>query len=96
MCNGGMVRRVIQLPVPDTSMLVASADGYLRRWIFPNCVASIDGKHIRVKCPSNSGSIFYNYKGLADANYTFLVIEVGAYSNNQMVGYFQIVFFTIT
>ena len=33
------------------------------RWQFPNCFAAADGKHVGFKCPSSSGSEFYNYKG---------------------------------
>lgn len=32
------------------------------RWQLPNCIGSIDGKHILIECPANSGSRNYNYK----------------------------------
>ncbi|XP_064119009.1 uncharacterized protein LOC135224014 [Macrobrachium nipponense] len=42
------------------------ADGFNTRWNFPNCLGSIDGKHIAITARAGSGSYYYNYKG----NYT--------------------------
>ena len=33
------------------------------RWNFPSCLGAIDGKHVTLRCPNKSGSMFYNYKG---------------------------------
>ena len=32
------------------------------RWQCPNGYAAVDGKHIRIVCPPDSGSDFSNYK----------------------------------
>jgi hypothetical protein len=57
---------------------------------FPNCVGAVDGKHIRMKKPNDSGSQFFSYKNLfsadlmavADADYCFISVEVGAYGSS--------------
>ncbi|XP_070390789.1 uncharacterized protein [Dermacentor albipictus] len=59
---------------------------YNYKWNFPNTMGSIDGKRFAVKCPNNSGSDCYNYKGfysllilaVADASHRFLMVDIGA------------------
>ena len=73
----------VYMPFPTAELLEKSARDYEQLWNFPNCVASIDGKHVRIKCPKLSGSRYFNYKsffsvilqGLVDAKYKFLSVD---------------------
>ena len=62
------------------------ATKFSKLWNFQNCLGAIDGKHVAIRRPNKSGTYFYNYKGffsivlmaVADANYKFLFVDIGA------------------
>ena len=39
------------------------SEGFEEKWVFPHCLGSLDGKHIRIECPRMSGTYYCNYKG---------------------------------
>ncbi|KAL0158163.1 hypothetical protein M9458_046239 [Cirrhinus mrigala] len=75
------------MPVPTTEDWRDIVSEFYHRWNFPNCLGSVDGKHLVIQAPNNSGSLFYSYKGtfsivhlaVVDAKYCFRIIDVGSY-----------------
>lgn len=94
-----MVKKLmpIFLPVPTEDLFRRIEQEFWQYWNFPNCIGGIDGKHVRVKCPKNSGSLFYCYKNyfsivllaIVDANNKFIAIDAGSYGKEGDSGIFQ-------
>ncbi|CAI6353479.1 unnamed protein product [Macrosiphum euphorbiae] len=74
------------LVVPDTFKWAQLPVDFERICQVPNCIGSIDGKHIIHQAFANSGSEHYNYKGshsnillaMCDAKYNFTLVDIGA------------------
>lgn len=49
------------LPELTTEIWKKSEEGFRNTWHFPNCIGSIDGKHVTVKCPDKTGSNYWSY-----------------------------------
>lgn len=71
-------------------------NGKLRTWNFPNLVGAIDHKHVAMKVPDITGSLYYSYKStfsvvllaLVDANLQFIYTDIGSYGRNSDGGTF--------
>ena len=84
----------IHMPVPSEVEWESIAEDFFVRCNFPNCIGAIDGKHVMIQCPVNSGSLFYNYKSyfsivllaVASADYRFVMVDIGAYGSSNDSG----------
>lgn len=87
----------LHMKTPTEETFKNIAKNFNEKWQFPHCIGAIDGKHIRVKCPTHSGTMFFNYKSyfsivlqaVSDANCRFTCIEVGAYGKQSDGGTFR-------
>lgn len=85
------------MPPPTEDIWKKNANDFEAKWSYPNCIGAIDGKHIRIRCMKNTGSLCYNYKdfysivllAIVDANYKFVAVDVGSYGREGDAGVFM-------
>jgi hypothetical protein len=83
-----MLREMI--PTPTKEQWEKNIEEFWNKWNFPNCGGALDGKHVVILSPPNSGSLYFNYKktfsivllALVDANYNFIAVNVGAFGKD--------------
>lgn len=82
---------------PTREMWIQISEQFENKAYFPNCIGALDGKHVRLIQPPESGSMYYNYKhffslvlmALCDANYCFIWVDVGGYGKDSDSGIFK-------
>nr|XP_039254584.1 protein ALP1-like [Styela clava] len=90
------VLQPLHMSVPGKKEWRSICDNFWNKWQFPNCLGAIDGKHVVIRSPANSGSKYFNYKGafsivllaVVDADYKFILISVGGYGRQSDGGTF--------
>jgi hypothetical protein len=86
------------MPQPTAEIWEKAISGFQEKWHFPNCIGSIDGKHVTIKCPNKTGSNHFCYLhkfsivllAIVDPDYKFSCIDVGAYGKNSDGGIFEV------
>lgn len=94
--NAIKVKLMYLMPVPREADWRKHAEIFYDKWNFPNAIGAIDEKHIRIQCPPNSGSMYFNYKhffsvvlmAIVDANYKYIAVDIGSYGRESDGGRF--------
>ena len=84
------VLKPMYMPEKSTEDWITIADQFFQRTNFPNVIGAVDGKHIRIVKPHDSGSSFFNYKkyfsivlmAWVDAEYKFVCVDISSYGSS--------------
>lgn len=77
--------------------LVGNSGRILQKNTISISVGTVEGKHIRLQWPKNSGTQYYNYKNvfslvlfaICNSNYCFIIIDVGYFGNESDCNIFK-------
>ena len=88
----------IYLVEPTTQIWKQSAEGFKNLWQFPNCIGSVNGQHVTIKCPDKTGSNYWCYlnkfslvlMAIVGPDYKFICVDIGGYGKNSDGGIFEV------
>ncbi|KAM5141062.1 uncharacterized protein ACMZJ9_014833 isoform 2-T2 [Mantella aurantiaca] len=71
------------MPEPTEELWKELAEEFWEKTQFPNCIAALEGRHIRVQMPPSLGLTDFSIAllGLVDVHCRFVAIDVGAYGS---------------
>lgn len=75
---------MLQIPNSEEEWLKVAQE-FEEKWNFPHAIGAMDGKHVMLQAPVQSGTEYYNYKhffsivllAIVDADYNFRYVDVG-------------------